>query len=322
MKAATDIQHTEKEIREKQGALDSDEKLCAETLSRLQMDAAPEARAAKVQEELAQIRLNIAGITALMAAAEEKAKREKAAQQALEKTRIRWDRSGKAVQAAMLALETAVLEHGQRIKTAADLADETARARAAALRDMEPFGITLGPETDITDVSKSLKERKTAWEAAEEKKSSHEKKMAELGAAVEKNQALLSSLGEDLKARTGDRDTVKLGHDALLGSRRELFGEKIADMEEERLAGSVKKAEQDCEKARDDHGQKDRDMSALLEKIALLTEKTERQALELAAAEQAFQERLKAAGFRMKRITCPRACVKKTGLCSKAGKKR
>ena len=50
---AAEILHTGKEMADKKAARDADEKACADALARLTIEAAPEARAGKVREELA-----------------------------------------------------------------------------------------------------------------------------------------------------------------------------------------------------------------------------------------------------------------------------
>jgi exonuclease SbcC len=144
---------------------------------------------------------------------------------------------------------------------------------------------------------KDLTGRKDIWLAKEAEKTNREKQSDELKAALEKHQALLGSLEKDLAARYKEREELKGEYESLSGSRQELFGEKNADGEEKRLAEEVDKAGKAMEKAREDYGQVEKEISALKEKIASGQVKTDLRAKELAQAEQQWRERIKGAGF-------------------------
>jgi exonuclease SbcC len=297
MKTAAEIQHIEKEIEEKKEALGADEKRCADAMTKLNIQAATAERAVKLRDELAGVQVKIAETSGIVAAAEEKSKKEKPAQKALEKIRNKFDNSGTALQDARLKLETAVLEHERLIKDCAALAEETEKARATALEDIEPFEILELPSSNLDGILKDLKERKDAWQAKEDERTAHEKIINDLKTAIEKNKALLGSLEEDLTTRRKDRDDLKIAYESLCASRRELFGEKNADQEEKHLADAAKKVESAFERAREAYILLEKEIGALKEKIASLTVKTEKRATELAQAEQKLMERFKMAGF-------------------------
>ena len=297
VRTAAEIQHTEKELAEKRAALDADEKQCADALLRLRMEVSQVERAGKVREEIAGVQAKIAEITGFVALAEEKGRQEKSARDALEKARKIFDNAGKTLQEARHNLETAVLDHERLTKDCAALAGEMEKARAAALVDVELFGISRIPLDSLDALLKDLTGRKDIWQAKEAEKTAQEKQSDELKAGIEKHQALLHTLEEDLAARRKEYDGLKGEYESLSGSRRELFGEKNADQEEKRLAAEVDKAGKALEKAREDYGQIEKEISALKEKIASLQVKTEHRAKELAQAEQQWRERIKGAGF-------------------------
>jgi DNA repair protein SbcC/Rad50 len=294
---AAEIRHTGKAMEEKKTAQETDEKQCAAFLSKLNIQATDAERAGKVQEDIAGVRVKIAETSGIVAAAEEKSKKEKPAQKALEKVRAKFDASGEALQDARLKLETAVLEHERLIKDCAALAEESEKARAVALKDVEPLGIAEIPSSNLDGILKDLKERKDAWQEKEDEKTTHEKIINDLKTAIEKNKALLGSLEEDLTGRRKERDDLKIAYESLCASRRELFGEKNADQEEKHLADAVKKAESTFERAREAYILLEKEIGALKEKIASLTVKTEKRASELAQAEQNIMARFKTAGF-------------------------
>jgi exonuclease SbcC len=296
-RTAAEIRHAEKEMEEKRVALDKDEKECIDALSRLNIQAAPEERAVKVREEMASVQAKISETSGVVAIAEEKGKKENLARTALDTLRVQRDNLDKALQDARHKLETAGLERERLIKDRDALADETEKARAAALKDVEPFGVRRIPSADLDAILSDLTERKNAWQAKQDEKTAHEKKIDELKAGMDKARALLDGLEKDLAIRRKDRDDLALQYESLSASRRELFGEKNADQEEKRLTDAVGQADKSFEKAREEYGHIEKEISALKEKIDLLKVKTGNRARELALAEGNLTERIKKTGF-------------------------
>ena len=296
-----EIRHVEKEMAEKKAALETDEKQCADALLRLGTDFSSfstlEGRAAKVREELPGVRAKMVEAAGIIAAAEEKSKKEKSAQAALEKTRRTFDDSVKALRDAGHKLETAGLEHARLIKACDALAEEADKTRTAALQDVEPFGIVKIPSTGPEEILKVLTERKNTWEAKQSEKAGHEKKISDLKADINKDNAVLVSLEKDLTARRKERGDLVTEYEALCSSRRDMFGEKNSDQEEKRLADAVELAGKALEQAREEYMKKEKEIGALKEKIEFLKGNIGRRADELAQAEQNLNERIKKTGF-------------------------
>ncbi|MEW6326422.1 MAG: SbcC/MukB-like Walker B domain-containing protein [Thermodesulfobacteriota bacterium] len=297
VRTATEIQHAEKEMAEKNATLDADEKQCAGALLSLKIEVSRSDRAGKIREEIADVQAKIAETKGIVALVEEKGRQEKSAQTVLEKTRKTLDNVGKALQEARHNLETAGRDHERLIKDCAALEEETEKVRAAALADVVPFGISRISLDSLDALLKDLTGRKDTWQAKEDEKTAQEKKIDELKADIEKYNALLDNLDADLAARRKDRDDLKIKCESLHASRRELFGEKNTDQEEKRLADAVDKAGKVFEKAREEYGQIEKEISALKEKIDLLKVKIGNRAKELAQAEPKLMERIKTAGF-------------------------
>lgn len=297
VQTAAEIQHTEKELAEKQTVLDADEKRCDETLLRLKIEVPRSDCAGKMNEEIADVKTKIAETAGIVALVEEKYLQEKSAQTAQEKVRRKFDNAGKALLGARHNLETAVLDHARLIRDCAVLAEEMEKARAAALADVEPFGISRIPLDSRDALLKDMTERKDTWQTKEAGRANQEKQIDELKAGIEKYNALLVNLEEDLAARRRDHDDLIRGHEAMIDSRRELFGEKNTDEEEKRLAANLDQANKTLEKAREDYGQLEKEITTLKEKISSLQVKMGHRAEELVQAEHALRERIKAAGF-------------------------
>jgi len=296
-KTEAEIRQAEKEAAEKKATRDADEKQCTEALQVLNIKTVPEDQADKVREELARVQVKIAAASGSVASAEEKSKKEKSAQTALEKTRVKVDTAAKALQDARHKLETAGLGHAQLINDCAMLAKETEKIRFAALKDLEPFRIAEIPSARLEGILKDLTARKNTWEAKQNEKTGHEKKISDLNAAIDKDNALLSSLEKDLTARRQERGDLMLQFESMCASRRELFREKNPDQEEKRLADAVDRANKTLEKVREEYVQIEKEISALKEKIELLKGNIGRRAKELAQAEQNLKERIKKAAF-------------------------
>ena len=100
---------------------------------------------------------------------------------------------------------------------------------------MEPFGVTQIPVTGLDALLRDLTGRREAWQTRQDEKTAAEKRIGDLKAALDKDNALLSSLERDLAARVSDRDDLTRQVESLSASRRELFGERNADQEEKGL---------------------------------------------------------------------------------------
>jgi exonuclease SbcC len=294
---AAGIRHTAKEMTEKKTTLEADEKQCTEALRLLNIKATDEDRAAKVSEALADVRAKITETAGIVAAAEEKGKQEKTAVTALEKARSKFDVADKTLRDARYKLETAGLERERLIKECAAQAEALETALAAALKDIEPFGIATISLTGLDDILKNITVRKDTWQEKQAEKIDWEKKISDLKSGIDRDTALLSSLDKDLVARHQERDELWKEYEMLGASRRELFGDKNPDQEEKRLADAVGQATKAFEEAREAYVQIEKEISALKEKMALLQGNTKRRATELDQSEQRLKERIQKAGF-------------------------
>jgi len=289
--------HAGKELEERTALREGDEELCLQILRALDIEASPERRAGRVSEELEQTKLKIAEISRIISSAEEKSRTEKAAQDRLQEKRLALETSGKALQDCRHRRETAALEYERLARERAALAEEADKARAAALKDVEPFGIEEIQSVNLDIILNSLKERRDAWQARQERKGTLEREIAELLAGIDTNRALLASLEQDLAARSKKRREQSSEHDKLVAGRREIFGEQDPDRAEKELAAAVESAGRALEQARERQGGMEKEIGALQETISRLTTGTELRSRELAEAEQGFAERISAAGF-------------------------
>ncbi len=292
-----EIRHGEKDGQEKQAALEKDEKQCAASLIILQLAADSEDRSRVVQAEYAACQTEIAALTDLIRRAEEKSQQERLRQKALEELRAKFDSTGQALQEARHRAEAAGRECERLSKESDALSEETKMVNAAALRDVEPFGVRELPGAGLADILKDLAARRERWRSKEQEKTVAEKKIGILQAEMEKNQALLANLDQDLAARRGEHAALGEEQASLRATRRELFGEKNTDDEERQQVKALDRADRELEDARAEYGQRERELIGLQEKIASLREKTEKRTEELARAESRLSERFRKKGL-------------------------
>ncbi|MCE5274616.1 MAG: AAA family ATPase [Deltaproteobacteria bacterium] len=297
IKTGEKIEHAKRDRNEKSASLDHDEGECSGILLRLGLRTSPEDRAVMVREETAAVRSRISELSGIVAAAEDKGRREKSAQTALEELRAKVECSGKALQDARHDLETAGLEHERLSKEGEALEKEVLGARAAVLEDVRPFGVGQAPSNELDAILTDLTKRRDAWQAKLDEKTALDKKIADLKAAIDTGKALREKIEKDLATLLRERDDLLMQHGSLELSRRELFGDKDTDQEERRLGDMVDQAGKALEQAREEHGKSEKEIGALNEKAAALEFKTKNRAEELSQAGGKLIGRISLAGF-------------------------
>ena len=292
-----EIGHVGKDRDEKKTVLEADDRFCTDTMLKLDIEAAPEERAEKVRDAMAQIAAKITEIAGIVAAAEEMTRKEKAAQETLEKLRTHLESRDKALQDAGHKVETAEREHARLIREVDVLGKELEKTRTAVLKDVEPYGIRQIPSANSDMIVKDLTDRKDAWQAKLDEKTMCEKKIHDLEAAIGRDKALLEKLARDLAESQRDHEDLVRQYESQRAARRELYGEKIPDREEARLADVVDRKGKAFEKAREDHAAMEKTLNSLKEKRDDLAKKTGTRARELVEAEKKLTGRIGKAGF-------------------------
>lgn len=297
IKTAVDIEHGEKDKVQKLAVLAEDEKQCAESLRDLHLTVAAEQRIEVLNGHLAGLKENMAGIGALISAAEENGKKRLSAQKELEKTRAKLDAAGKARQEARHKLETVDREQEGLLREGATRKEQLAQAQTVAGRDVEPFGIKNLSIGDLEAVMAVLTRRQKTWQDMEVQQIAGEKRIQEIKGEIDREIALMDSLEGELKARRKDRDEGAASYAALLSFRREIFGERNPDLEEKKLAAAVDEAGKYLEQAREEDERIEKEIIVLKEKSGGLKERTEKRAAELAGAGEKLTEGIRKAGF-------------------------
>ena len=295
-KKEADIGHVEKDIAEKKSTQETDEEQCTRWLQKLSIPAGVEERAAKVKNELVNIQACMAETSAVVLAAEEKGNQEKSGRADLETLRAKVEASGNALREAGYKLETLENEIRRLTEERDAAAAEVEKGRLAALGDVAPFGIVEIP-SDWASVLAQLTSRKQSWEARQREKAGHEKIIGELNASIEKDIALMEGLEKDMAARGDERNALAALFDDQSASRRELFGDKNPDSEENRLADAVRQAEEALGKTREAFSLLEKETAALKERQNVLDGNMERRAAELSKLELTLGDGIRQSGF-------------------------
>ncbi|HLZ19510.1 MAG TPA: AAA family ATPase, partial [Smithellaceae bacterium] len=295
-KKEVDIGHVEKDIAEKKSTQETDEEQCTRWLQKLSIPAGVEERAAKVKNELANIQACMAETSAVVLAAEEKGNQEKSGRADLETLRAKVEASGNALREAGYKLETLENEIRRLTEERDAAAAEVEKDRLAALGDVAPFGFVEIPK-DSAAVIQELTGRKEIWEARQKEKAGIEKTIDELNASIGKDSALLASLEKDRAAKGDERNALAALFDDLSASRRELFGDKNPDSEENRLADAVRQAEEALGKTREAFSLLEKEIAALKERQNVLDGNMERRAAELSKLELTLRDGIRQSGF-------------------------
>ncbi|MFZ3253722.1 MAG: AAA family ATPase [Syntrophales bacterium] len=292
-----EIRQGEKEREEKQAILAKDDSRYTAALGSLHLCLDGGDRDAQVPAELARVQAKIAATLPLINAAEDYIRREKTAQNALEKRKEKLEKAARTLQEARHVLATAALEQERLDRELKALRSQTELLHAAALREIAPFGVRQLPVGSLDSIMKELTGRRDDWQARAEEEATLEKRGDALTAEIDTANALLANLEKDLAARCQDRDDLAGKQEGLRVARRELFGDKNPDAEEKILRDAATQAETAWEKARAAAMEREKEKAALKERVASLQDKTAGRAAELAGAERLLAERLSKAEF-------------------------
>ncbi len=293
---AAEIRHAEQALDDKRAAREADEVQLTAGLRKLKLAGEPENRARKIGEALAHTQGVIKEISSLIADSEALTRQEKAVHEGREKAREILEGSAGSLQEARHRLDTAGREQARLTREAQALAREADRARLAALRDVEPFGIReLG--ADIGTILKDLTARRDAWKAGLEVQASLEVRIHDLQTGLTRDRALLEKLEGDLKEQLGDLDKLKVQHTLLNTERFRLYADKNTDQEELRLTQSVDQALRTYETEREAHAKLEQELSVLKERAASLEGRTLKRSAGLDQADQRLKAKLLKAGF-------------------------
>ena len=115
--------------------------------------------------------------------------------------------------------------------------------KQAVSAKLEPLGITEIPDSKISSLPKSLRERLEAWQSQAKKKAEIRKQITDIDSEIKRQDAVIETQNKALAEYRGRLETLKKAHIEGSGKRKNLYDDKNPDDEELRLNKAVSAAE-------------------------------------------------------------------------------
>ena len=175
--------------------------------------------------------------------------------------------------------------------------ERLADLKKSALARLQPLGIQEIPDSEVSLLQKSLKERLTRWQDNLKKKSEFEKDISKLDSELKRLDAVIETRNKGLFAKLSALDTLKKEFEAQSAERRDLFGAKSPDTEEARLGKAVSDAELAEKSVRTAGDEAKKLLHSAKENIAFLEERIVKRVPGLKQLETEFASAMLTAGF-------------------------
>jgi exonuclease SbcC len=189
-------------------------------------------------------------------------------------------------------------------KTLAELKDTLTKLRAsfeelklAVSEKLQPLGITEIPESEVRTLLESLKSRLKAWQEQVREKSEIERQIAAIDSEVKRLTAVIDTQVKALSEKQENLERLKKEHAIGIEERKQLYGEKKPDDEENRLNKAIADAEAAEKKARDLNTESQQKLTTAKTHVESLKKRIEQRAPELKKAETDFSAALAPTGF-------------------------
>jgi DNA repair protein SbcC/Rad50 len=189
-------------------------------------------------------------------------------------------------------------------KTLAELKDTLTKLRTgfnelklAVSGKLQPLGINEKPDAEVEALLESLKSRLKAWQEQVKQKAAIEKQIADIDSEMKRLDAVIDT---QVKALTEKQETLeRLKKELADGTeeRKQLYGDKKPEDEEDRLNKAIADAEKAEKKARDLNTELQQKLTTAKTHIDSLKKRIEQRTPELQKAEINFSAALIPAGF-------------------------
>lgn len=167
----------------------------------------------------------------------------------------------------------------------------------ALQNDVDRFGITSISTDSLDTVYEQLATRRDLWIARSKQKTELEQKRAALQIQTRLQEEQILKADGDIKNRKSQLTGLEEEQASIKNERCELFGDKKAADEEQRLSDAIESAEKVLEETREKSTQANEELNQLKAKIDELEQSIQARDLQLKSAEESFQDRLKKSGF-------------------------
>ncbi|MCR4314134.1 MAG: chromosome segregation protein SMC, partial [Candidatus Uhrbacteria bacterium] len=169
--------------------------------------------------------------------------------------------------------------------------------KQAVSAKLQPLGITKIPDSNISSLLESLRERLKAWQAQAKKKIEVERRIVNLDSDIKRLDAVIETQSNALAEKRERLETLKKDHTTGSDERNELYGDKSPVDEEFRLNKAVSDAEDAEKKVRDLHNELQQKWNTAKTHVGSLKKRIDLREPELKKSETEFSAALEPIGF-------------------------
>jgi exonuclease SbcC len=162
---------------------------------------------------------------------------------------------------------------------------------------LQPLGIAKIPDSDVSALLKSLRERVKAWQTQVKKKTDIGKQIGDFDSELKRLDAVIETQSNALNEKREYLESLKKDYAAGCDERKELYGDKNPDDEEPRLNKSISVAEEAEKKARARYADLQQKLNTAKTQVEALKKRIDQRDPELKELEAEFTEVLGLAGF-------------------------
>ena len=174
--------------------------------------------------------------------------------------------------------------------------------KSAISTKLQPLGIEAIPDSNVSSLLESLKERLKMWQDQVKKKAELEKQISKLDSKLKLLDAVIETQGNALTEKQKGLDTLKEEYTAGNVQRKELYGDKKPDDEELHLNNVIADAEQAEKKEKLLHHELQQKLTSTKANVDSLKKRIAQQDSKLKKLESDFSTSLQPAGFSDERL--------------------
>ncbi|EXJ10250.1 SbcC/MukB-like Walker B domain-containing protein [Nitrincola nitratireducens] len=165
------------------------------------------------------------------------------------------------------------------------------------LAQLKPLGISSIDQVEIRQQLNVLKTRLDQWQQQDVLQSKLEKEIYDLQSKIQSQKAIIETQQTVLLEKQQARERINITRDELLSERSERYGDRVPDIEEQRLQDTVRFAESAEKAARDKYAETADRFGRLQAQIETLQKDTEQREKELAVLDVEFTHALQSQNF-------------------------
>jgi len=199
---------------------------------------------------------------------------------------------------------TAVNDKQSAEKNLSDLTNSLSTARSdfeelkkAVSAKLQPLGVEEIPDSDVSSLLESLKDRLEKWQAQIKRIVEIEKQISGRDSELKSLEAVIETQCSALAEKQENLEDLKKEHSEGVVQRQELYGDKKTDDEELRLNKAITDAEQAEKQAKNLHGDLKQKLTLTKANVDFLKKRIDEREAELKKREPDFSAALKPAGF-------------------------